>query len=122
MDTIELRGLRVVGRHGVLAEERVRPQPFAVDLDLVVDLARAAASDELADTIDYGAVVAAAAGVVASQHFALLERLAGRIAEEVLALDHRVASVTVTVTKLRPPVPFDLASAGVRIVRARGES
>ena len=47
----------------------------------------------------------------------LLERLATRIADDVLALDDRLTSVTVTVRKLRPPVPVDLASAGVTITR-----
>ena len=50
------RGLRALGVHGVLPEEQVRPQPFEVDVELIVDLAAAAASDRLDDTVDYGAV------------------------------------------------------------------
>jgi dihydroneopterin aldolase len=119
MDRILLRGLRVVGTHGVLAEEQTRAQPFEVDLSLAVDLSAASASDALEDTVDYGAVVDVAAGVVANERFALLERLAGRIADAVLGLDERIASIEVTVTKLRPPVPSDLASAGVRLSRSR---
>lgn len=119
MDDIRLGGLRLVGTHGVLAEERTRAQPFEVDLTLSVDLAAASRSDDLADTVDYGAVVAAAAAVVEGPHCALLERLAGRIADDVLALDDRIAAVTVTVTKLRPPVPHDLATASVRVTRSR---
>jgi dihydroneopterin aldolase len=45
--------------------------------------------------------------------------LAGRLCGEILALDARVASVTVTVRKLRPPVPVDLAYAAVRVTRSR---
>ncbi len=118
-DRIELRGLRALGVHGVLAEERSRPQPFSVDLDVVVDLARSAASDELADTLDYGALAVAVRDVVTGGHFALLEALAGAIAERVLA-EPRVRVVTVAVHKLRPPVPVDLESAGVRLTRERG--
>lgn len=118
-DSIVLRGLRVLGTHGVLAEEQTRAQPFEVDLVLSADLSSAAASDDLAETIDYGEVTAVVAGIVAGEHFALLERLAGRIVEAVLALDERVAAVDVTVTKLRPPVPSDLSSASVRLVRSR---
>ena len=54
--------------------------------------------------------------MVSGERHALLERLAERIAETALA-DGRVRSVTVTVRKLRPPVPVDLGSAAVRVVR-----
>jgi 7,8-dihydroneopterin aldolase/epimerase/oxygenase len=115
-DRIELRGLRVVGTHGVLAEEQVRAQPFEIDLDLVTDLRAAGRSDDLDDTVDYGSVTERVAAVVSGERHALLERLAERIAESVLG-DERVTSVTVTLRKLRPPVPVDLASVGVRVVR-----
>ncbi len=124
-DSIELRGLRVVGRHGVLAEEHQRAQPFEVDLDLEVDLHRPGRSDALADTVDYGSVTAAVADVVAGEHCQLLERLAERIAVAAWRSSGGdgggVRSVTVTVRKLRPPVPHDLASAGVRIHRQSRE-
>jgi dihydroneopterin aldolase len=119
-DRIELRGLRVVGRVGVLDLERSQDQPLEVDLDLHVDLAPAGASDELADTVDYGAVCAQVATTVGEGHVDLLERLTARIADAVLAFDGRIAAVDVTVRKLRPPVPHDLATSGVRLVRARG--
>ena len=117
-DRIELRGLRVVGTHGVLPEERARAQPFELDLDLEVDLVAAGASDDLGDTVDYGAVAEAAARVVRDETFDLLEALAARVAAAVLA-DARVRAVTVSVRKLRPPVPVDLGSAGVRLTRGR---
>jgi len=117
-DQIELRGLRVVGVHGALAEEQTRAQPFEIDLDVTADLGTAGRSDDLADTLDYGAIAAVAARIVSEERYTLLERLAQRIADEVLR-DERVASVTVSVRKLRPPVPVDLATAGVRITRSR---
>jgi dihydroneopterin aldolase len=116
-DRIELRGLRVLGVHGVLPEERARAQPFEVDLDVEADLAPAGRSDALADTVDYAALADAAARVVTEERHALLERLAERIAEEVRRADARVVSVTVAVRKLRPPVALELSSAGVRITR-----
>jgi 7,8-dihydroneopterin aldolase/epimerase/oxygenase len=118
-DRIELRGLRLVGRVGVLDHERAQPQPLEVDLDLAVDVAPAGASDALADTVDYGAVCDAVADTVGERHVDLLEHLTTRVADAVLALDARIAAVDVAVRKLRPPVPHDLASSGVRIVRAR---
>jgi len=109
--------LRLLGAHGALPEERDRRQPFEVDLDLAVDLAAAGRTDALADTVDYGLVAAAAGHVVAGERHRLLERLASRIADEVLTVDPRIASVTVTVRKLRPPVPLDLAWAAVTLTR-----
>lgn len=108
--------MRVVGTHGVLPEERDRAQPFEVDVYLDIDLHRAAASDELTDTIDYGALATRIEAIVSGEHHALLERLAERIAEAARS-DPRVTAVTVDVRKLRPPVPVDLAWAGVRVVR-----
>lgn len=117
-DRIELRGLRALGTHGALPEERERPQPFEVDLDLSVDLRAAGLSDDLADTVDYGAVAAAAVAVVEGPHAELIEKLAERVARAVLgAGGGRVTEATVTVRKLRPPVPADLRSAAVRVTR-----
>ena len=79
-DRIELRGLRALGTHGVLPEERERPQPFEVDVDLEVDLLLAGRSDDLADTVDYGTVAEAVVAAVAGPHLDLLEALAERIA------------------------------------------
>lgn len=119
-DLIQLRGLRVAGVHGLLDEERQRSQPFEVDLDLQADLRAAGRSDDLADTIDYGAVAAAAAAEIRGPRADLLEHLAERIAAAAIATGgEQVRSVTVTVRKLRPPVPFEMASAGVRICRSR---
>ena len=117
-DRIELRGLRVTATCGVLPEEKARRQPFEVDLDVYVGLGLGAPSlsDDLADTVDYGALCALVAGIAEGEAFNLLERFAGRVAEAVLAVPG-VGAVTVTVRKLRPPVPEDLATSGVRIHR-----
>jgi dihydroneopterin aldolase len=118
---LELRGLRVVASVGVLPEERERRQPVEVDLDVDVaeGTAPGAATDRLDDAVDYGAVVAEVERVLTAGHVDLLERQAGLVADAVLALDARVASVEVVVRKLRPPVPQDLATAGVRLRRTR---
>jgi dihydroneopterin aldolase len=119
IDRIELRGLRVVALVGVLAHEVTQAQPLELDLDLGVDLVAAAASDDLADTVDYGAVCAVAEAAVTAGHVALLERLAVLVADAVLAVDERIVWVDVAVRKLRPPVPQHLASSGVRVHRDR---
>jgi dihydroneopterin aldolase len=120
VDRIELRGLRVLGTHGVLVEERQRAQPFEVDVDIETSLEAAGRSDDLADTIDYGAVSLAVAAAVAGPHADLIEHLAARIVDAVFAAaGPRALAVGVTVRKLRPPVPVDLATAAVTITRPR---
>lgn len=108
----------MVGTHGVLPEEKERPQPFEVDLDVEADLSAAGSSDRLVDTLDYGALAQRVAAIVAEESHALMERLAQRIADAVLE-DPRAVAVTVTVKKLRPPVPIALETAAVRIRRER---
>jgi dihydroneopterin aldolase len=116
MDRILIAGLREMGVHGVLAEEQERPQPFQVDLELLVDLAPAGSSDDLTDTVDYGAICDAVRRVVADEHFQLLERLAARIAD-VCRSETRVNGVLVEVRKLQPPVTGEIGYVGVRIER-----
>jgi dihydroneopterin aldolase len=118
-DVIELRALRLVAIVGVLPEERERAQPLELDLDLSVDLSDAGITDDLADTVDYGAVCATVESVGGGAQPRLLGALAERVAAEVLSLDSRIGAVTVAVRKLRPPVPQDLASSGVRVTRIR---
>jgi len=119
-DQIELRGLVASGFCGALPEEQERPQPLEIDIDILADLAQAGETDELDDTVDYGAVCDVVARVVTTERFVLLERLAARLAEMVLT-DPRVDAVTVSVRKLRPPVPQQLATSGVRITRERAQ-
>jgi len=110
---ILINGLLQMGIHGALAEEQQHSQPFEVDLELDVDLGAAASSDALDDTVDYGAVIEAVSRIVAEERYALLERLAARIAE-VCKSDPRVTGVVVTVRKLRPPVRALIDHVGVR--------
>jgi len=108
-----------LGVHGALPEEGERSQPFALDLDVWLDARPAGTSDELVDTVDYGALVELAVGVVVDRRFQLLEALADAVARALLDSDERVTSVAVTVCKLRPPIPFDVGSVGIRVLRSR---
>ena len=58
-DRVRLIGVRGTGFHGVFEHERREGQEFVVDVELVVDLAPAAASDDLVDTVNYGEIGAA---------------------------------------------------------------
>lgn len=117
-DRIELRGLRILAFCGVLGEEHSRAQPFEVDVDLICDLSAAGESDELGDTVDYGSVCDRLVALATERHHELMEHLAHRLAMSLLE-DGRVDEVDLVIRKLRPPVPHDLATAGVRVVRRR---
>jgi dihydroneopterin aldolase len=117
-DRIEIRDLRVLGVHGVLPEEE-RAQPFSLDIVAWLDMDAAQQSDDLADTVDYGALAQAASDVVGGRSYQLLEALAGRLASALLITDPRLEAVEVTVRKLRPPLALDVGSTGVRVRRAR---
>ncbi len=119
MSILELRGIRSLAIHGVLPEEREREQPFEFDLDVHFDMTKSAASDDLADTIDYGPVLDAALGVMHGPPCDLIERLATLMGEAVLDFDERITSVEVALRKTRPPVAHDFAWAGVRLTVTR---
>jgi dihydroneopterin aldolase len=107
-----------MGTHGALPEEARRPQPFEVDLELLVDLRPAGRTDELAATVDYAELCEAARAVIEGPHALLLEHLAEQVAQRALDVAHgRAQGVVVTVRKLRPPVPVELATAAVRVHR-----
>ena len=116
MDQISLTGLRVWGRHGVLPEERRDGQDFVVDVALTVDTRAAAASDDLADTVDYGGIADRLAAVVAGEPLNLIETLAARLADVCLQ-DDRVISVEVTVHKPAAPIPHAFSDVAVTVVR-----
>jgi dihydroneopterin aldolase len=117
-DRIELRGLTVRGRHGVFDDERRDGQDFVVDITVWIDLANAAASDDLADTLDYGTLAQRAADVVSGQPRRLIETVAAEIAEDVMR-DDRVHAVEVIVHKPSAPIPLTFSDVAVTARRSR---
>jgi dihydroneopterin aldolase len=117
-DRIALRGLRVRGHHGVYDHERRDGQDFVVDVTAWLDLAPAAASDALADTLDYGALARRVAATVGGPPADLIETVAGRVADAVLA-DARVTAVEVTLHKPQAPIPLEFADVAVVLHRTR---
>jgi dihydroneopterin aldolase len=118
MDRIALTGLRVRGRHGVYEFERTQGQDFVIDVVLELDLAPAARSDDVADTVHYGELAERLAGIVAGDPVNLIETLADRLAAACLA-DARVAAATVTVHKPQAPIAHEFADVAVTLRRER---
>ena len=118
VDRIVLEGMSFSGRHGVRPAEREQAQEFKVTVELEADLSEPGRTDRLEDTVDYTKVRAVARQVIEGEPAKLLETLAARIADGVLALPN-VAAVTVRVAK-RPPsmAPIDGAAVHIRRTRA----
>ena len=119
MATITLTGLRVRGHHGVLDHERATGQVFLVDLQLDVDISRAAATDDVADAVNYADVAAVAERILVGEPVNLIETLAVNIADAVLAEFDPVGSVVVTVQKPQAPIPADFENVAITVTRNR---
>src|SRR6478609_3582312 len=115
---IAVPGITARGYHGVFDHERANGQECVADVVLTVDLAAAAASDDLADTVDYGGLASAVAADIEGEPLDLIEALAARIADTCLRFE-RVTSVEVTVHKPQAPMPVRVADVAVTLVRSR---
>ena len=117
-DRIALVGLAAHGRHGVLDVEREAGQLFRVDVVLGLDTRPAAASDDLADTVDYGTLARSVLAVVEGEPVDLIETLAQRIAD-VCLVDDRVQWTEVTVHKPDAPIEAAFSDVALTIHRSR---
>lgn len=117
-DRIILTGLRVRGRHGVFEHERRDGQDFLVDITVWLDLDKAAETDDIADTFDYGALAERAAEIVGGPPCNLIETVAAKVADEVM-VDERLYAVEVTVHKPDAPISLTFADVSVTARRSR---
>lgn len=115
-DELALLGLECWGHHGVFEHERRDGQPFVVDVVLGLDATAAAASDDLADTVDYGGLALAVKAAVERDPVDLVETLAERIAGVCLT-DDRVDWCRVTVHKPQAPIEATFRDVALTIHR-----
>jgi dihydroneopterin aldolase len=120
-DRVTLTGLTAWGHHGVYDFERQQGQEFLVDVVLEVDLAAAAASDDVADTVHYGELADRCVAIVAGEPVNLIETLAQRLVDACLA-DRRVTAAEVTVHKPGAPINHPFTDVSVTLRRARDGS
>lgn len=121
MDEITLTGLRVFGRHGVYEEERRVGQDFVIDFTLYTDTRPAAASDDVTHTVHYGEAAERVAEIVAGEPVDLIETLAARIAQALLAFPG-VERVRVSVHKPDAPIRLRFDDVVVTIERSGAAS
>lgn len=112
MAEIELRGLEVFGRHGLLEQERRDGQPFLYDVRL--EVGDAGASDLIEDAVDYREVADAVRELSGERRFDLLEALAAAVADRLLERFPRAESVVVRVRKPQVALPVEWSAVTVR--------
>jgi dihydroneopterin aldolase len=118
-DRIFINGLSLHAYHGVMAYEAKVGQTFTIDLELTIDLAGAARSDKVVDTVSYDKVVDCASEAFTQQRFRLIEAAAGKVADAVLAAFPRVQSINVTIHKPHAPIAATFSDVGVTLERSR---
>src|SRR5262245_40814730 len=118
-DRIFVSGLVLHAYHGVGDDEGRVGQQFLVDLVLDLDLAAAARSDRLADTVDYADLVEVSSRTFCAKRYRLVEAAAGAVADAVLAAFPRVSRLQVTVHKPHAPIAAVFADVGVTLARSR---
>ena len=115
---IYLDDMRFYAYHGVMEQERRVGGEYSVSLTVEADLADAVHTDDVADTINYAELYTLVKHemTVPSK---LLEHVAGRIGQRVIAEYERIMAVTVRVMKLNPPMGADCNGASVELIMTR---
>ena len=116
-DQIRVTGIKAFGYHGVLPHEATEGQDFIVDLLITLDLRAVSLSDDLTESINYADLAQIAHDNIVGERVQLIERLAGRIAEEISSAYSQITSVSVTVHKPQAPVTVDFEDISVTITR-----
>lgn len=117
MDRMVLKRMVFYGYHGVYPEENKLGQKYFVDLDLRMDLSRAAQTDDVDDTINYAEIHALVKNIVEGPPVKLIETLTANIASTLLGTYTSIINITVSVTKPNPP--FDITFDGVTVEMRR---
>jgi dihydroneopterin aldolase len=117
-DRIDLKGIEIYARHGVLDDEQHRAQLFVVDLTVYADLGPVGSSDDLDDTIDYRDLADQVKETVGGESHKLIERVAHRVAETVLS-NARATQVMVTIHKPGADLGAVVEDVSVTVHRSR---
>lgn len=118
-DRIEILGIEAFGYHGVFDNERSEGQIFRVDVTLHLDLTRASRSDQLSDTLDYGAISNLIEAEIVGEPYVLLEKLAGSIADKLMQEFSALKKIDVTVHKPQAPLKVKFQDVAVTVNRSR---
>ena len=118
MGQIRLNGMKFFAHHGCYCEEQLNGNYFLVDITMDTDMAKASASDDLNDALNYAEVYETVKHEMAIRS-QLLEHLSGRILDRLFEQFPQLDGASVCVAKLNPPVGGEMQSVSVRLQRLR---
>lgn len=118
-DCVFLRGIEISACHGVLPEERTRPQRFVIDAEVSLETDGYARSDDYRRAVCYGAILDTIVEVASGPHKCLIEALALAIVDEILRRHRTIDEVRITVHKPEAPLQGKFADVGVVLMRRR---
>ena len=116
-----IEALELHAYHGWHRHEGEFGQAFLLDLELTTDISRAAASDDLADALDYDRIVSTVRKLFVDTRYKLVEAAAGALVRGLLAEFPAVVSVDLRVRKLKPPIAERLSAVGIHLRLSRSE-
>lgn len=119
VDKIIIRGMKVFGYHGTKPEEQANGQDFIIDVEIKLDLKKAAFSDNVEDSIDSCQVYSMVKYIAKNNIFRLIERLADNIAREILSRNDKVVEVMIRIMKPDAPLTGEFDSVGVEYILNR---
>ena len=120
MYAVFVTGLEFYGFHGVSDEEQVIGHRYRIDLEIGID-GLANVTDDVRDTVDYGAISQTVIQIGTSNQYRTVERLAQVIGECLFAQFPSVQTTTISISKPMPPMPFVAEVAGVKLLMNRSE-
>lgn len=118
LDKIRLTHMVIYAHHGAHEEERTLGQRFEIDVELALDVEKAATEDKLESCVDYGKVYHKIHDAVTEKKFYLIEALAQHITDKILH-EFDVMEVTVRVRKPSVPIKGSIKHVEVEITRTR---
>ena len=118
-DRIDIKNIKAFAYHGVFDHEARDGQDFFVDISMSVNLQAASLSDDLSDTVDYGAITNQVVQEIQGERVQLIEKLAGRIADTLLSTHPKITSLAVTVHKPHAPVTASVTDISATVHRSR---
>lgn len=118
-DRIHIRDLQVAARHGVLPEEAILMQRFAIDITAHLDLRSAGRNDDLRRTVSYADLIAIASAALTERRFKLIEAAAEAVASALLSHFPAIRAVSLELRKPGAPVDAIFAHVAVAIERTR---
>jgi len=119
MDKIIIRDVEIYGRHGVNSIEKIKEQPFIIDVEMKVNLKKPGKTDCLEDTVNYAAANKLITEIVQSTSFNLLEKLAEELCSAILNNFDKVNAVKICIKKPEAPMEGSFKWVGVEIERTK---